>query len=338
MTSVVDAFLARAAAEPIELTIRQLLGTWGYRARTYEIVARIQHDLSAAGLGCTPALNEGDGDSVVRVGIPAAASAGDVPDADGVINAEAEAEGQDTPLVLPPATLLVRHIPSAVCDVVSVRPNENLATAQSRMSAHEFSQLPVLAGPRDLKGAVSWRSIAQTRLSKSQITLEDVTRSAQVVSVDDELLGRIGIIYDADFVFVKGDDDRICGIVTTADLTEAFRDLTTPFFQLGEIERRLRRCIDRVFNPDELRAATGSKKLKSADGMDFGQYVRLLGDEARWRRMGWHEVDCTTFIAYLDAAREVRNRVMHFGEELQPADKLKLVQCLNFMRALDPFP
>jgi CBS domain-containing protein len=337
MTSVVDAFLARATAEPVELTIRDLLAIWGYKARTYESVARIQHDLAAAGLRCSPALDEGDGGSVVRVG-PAAASAGDVPDADGMTDAaEAEAEDQDTTLVLPPAALLVRHIPSAVCDVVSVRPNESLATAQARMSAHEFSQLPILAGPRDLKGAVSWRSIAQTRLSKTQITLADVTRNAQVVSVDDELLSRIGIIYDADFVFVKGEDDRICGIVTTADLTAAFRDLTTPFFQLGEIERRLRRCIDRVFSPDELRSATGSKKLKSADGMDFGQYVRLFGDEARWRRMGWH-VDCTTFIEYLDAARIVRNRVMHFGEDLNSEDERKLVQCLNFMRALDPFP
>ena len=336
MTSVVDAFLARATAEPAELTIRDLLAIWGYKARTYESVARIQHDLAAAGARCSPALDEGDGDSVVRVGVPAAAD--DIPNADGMTDAETGAEDRDTPLVLPPATLLVRHIPSAMCDVVSVHPDESLATAQSRMSAHEFSQLPVLAGPRDLKGAVSWRSIAQTRLSKTQITLADVTRNAQVVSVDDELLSQIGIIYDADFVFVKGEDDRICGIITTADLTAAFRDLTTPFFQLGEIERRLRRCIDRVFNPDELRSATGSKKLNSANGMDFGQYVRLLGDEARWRRMGWHGVDCTTFIEYLDAARVVRNRVMHFGEDLKPTDKLKLVQCLNFMRALDPFP
>ena len=92
------------------------------------------------------------------------------------------------------------------------------------------------------------------------------------------------------------------------------------------------------FSQDDLRAATGSKKLESADDMTFGQYARLLGDEGRWQRMGWAWADCTTFIGYLDAARVVRNRVMHFGEELKPADKLKLVQCLNFMRALDPFP
>ena len=47
---------------------------------------------------------------------------------------------------------------------------------------------------------------------------------------------------------------------------------------------------------------------------------------------------CTTFIDYLDAARVVRNRVMHFDEDLKPAEKLKLGQCLNFIRALDPFP
>ena len=59
MTSAVDAFLARAAAEPVELTIRDLLAIWGYKARTYESVARIQHDLAAAGVRCSPALDEG---------------------------------------------------------------------------------------------------------------------------------------------------------------------------------------------------------------------------------------------------------------------------------------
>jgi hypothetical protein len=44
------------------------------------------------------------------------------------------------------------------------------------------------------------------------------------------------------------------------------------------------------------------------------------------------------FIGYLDAARLVRNRVMHFGEELNAEDKGKLDQCLRFMRALDPLP
>jgi CBS domain-containing protein len=335
MIARVDDFLAKAVAEPVGLKIRDLLGIWGQKARTYESVARIERDLSAAGLKCTPALGDGDSDSVVTVGVPAPSQDDDVSGADEISDADDEG---DESLKLPAAALLVRHIPSAACDIVSVHPDESLATAQARMSARDFSQLPVLAGPRDLKGAVSWRSIAQARLHKAQITLADAVRSAQVVSAGDELFSQIDIIYRADFVFVKDEDDRICGIITTADLTAQFHELTTPFFQLGEIERRLRRCINRHFGPEELRTATGRKKLNSADDMDFGQYVRLLNDEGRWQRMGWHEVDCTTFIAYLDTARGVRNRVMHFGEELGPADKDKLAHCLNFMRALDPLP
>jgi CBS domain-containing protein len=332
MSVKVDDFLAKAVAEPVELTVGELLAIWGYRARTFESVARIQHDLSASGLECEPALGDGASGSLVRVGVPGAASADDTAATDG------DAEEPDEPLVLPPAALLVKQIPSAVRDVVCVHPDQNLAAAQSLMSANDFSQLPVMTGPRDLRGAVSWRSIAQAKRHKAQITLADATKKASIVSAGDELLSQIDAIYKADFVFVRDEDDRICGIVTTADLTDQFRDLTTPFFQLGEIERRLRRCITRAFSTDDLRAATGNNKVGSADDLTFGQYVRLLSDESRWQRMGWEWADCKTFIGYLDAARVVRNRVMHFGEELRQEDKDKLIHCLNFMRALDTLP
>ena len=71
------------------------------------------------------------------------------------------------------------------------------------MSAHDFSQLPVLAGPRDLKGAVNWRSHRPGQAHKAQITLADATRSASIVSADDELLSQIDAIYKANFVFVQ---------------------------------------------------------------------------------------------------------------------------------------
>jgi CBS domain-containing protein len=338
MTVRVDDFLAKAGAQPVELAIRDLLAIWGYRARTFESVARIQRDLSASGLRCDPALDEGDSDSIVRVGVPQAASADDTAATESGSGSGSDSDSADEPLVLPPAALLVKQIPSAVHDVAFVRPDQSLAEAQSLMSANDFSQLPVLAGPHDLKGAVSWRSIAQAKRHKAQITLADATKHASIVSANDELLSQIDTIYKADFVFVRDGNDRICGIITTSDLTDQFRDLTTPFFQLGEIERRLRRCINRAFGTDELRSATGNRRVISAEDLTFGQYVRLLSDEGRWQCMDWEWADCTMFIAYLDAARVVRNRVMHFGEELSPGDKQTLVRCLNFMRALDPLP
>jgi len=195
-----------------------------------------------------------------------------------------------------------------------------------------------MSGVRDLKGAVSWRSIARARLARSEITLTDaIMRPAPEVRSYEELLGQIGLIYRTDFVFVRDEDDRICGVVTTADLTSQFQDLATPFFQLGEIERRLRRCINRVFSPDELRAVTRRNRLRSAADMTFGQYIQLLNDETRWQRLG-SGFPCGLFIGYLDAARVVRNKVMHFGEELDPEDKDKLKRCLNCVRVLDSLP
>jgi CBS domain-containing protein len=329
----VQEFIERAINAPVELTIRQLLGIWEYKARTYENVARIQRDLSAAGLQCEPDLAAGDGDTLVRVSIPSTPSADDVPVSD-----DEPQEERDEQLQLPPVALLVKHIPSAIGGVTSVRPDESLEKAKALMSAHDYSQLAILSDERDLTGAVSWRSIAIAGLSKSSITLAGATTPLPaVVHANEELLRRIDVIYRDDFVFVRDADHRISGIVTTADLTAQFRDLTTPFFQLGEIEGRLRRCIDRAFSAEDLRAGTGNKKLRSAENMTFGEYIRLLNDKTRWAQMHWG-VDCATFIDYLDAARMVRNKVMHFGEQLKPADEDKLKQCLNFMRALDPFP
>lgn len=217
-----------------------------------------------------------------------------------------------------------------------MRPDESLERAQGLMSARDYSQLAVMSGPRDLDGAVSWRSIAQASLTKPQLTLADATvKLPTVVHANDMLLEQINAIYRRDFVFVRGEDHRITGIVTTADLTEQFRDLTMPFFQLGECEGHLRRCIDRVFTIDEMRAATGNRRLSSADDMTFGEYKRLLDNDERWKRMQWR-VERETFIECLNAARLVRNKVMHFGEELTPSDKSHLLQFYNFMRVLDP--
>jgi hypothetical protein len=158
------------------------------------------------------------------------------------------------------------------------------------------------------------------------------------VGAEEGLLEHVENIYKADFVFVRDNDGRICGIVTTADLSFQFRDLTTPYFQVGEIENRLRICIGRVFTPEELRRVTGNKKLESASDMMFGQYVNLLRDAARWERMHWSGIDHCRFIQCLVDTKDARNKIMHFGEELTHEQRQRLLQCLNYMRAMLPVP
>jgi hypothetical protein len=195
-----------------------------------------------------------------------------------------------------------------------------------------------MTGPRELKGAVSWMTIATARIARSSLTLSDVIEPhPKVVRADNKLLSEINTICSTGFAFVQGADDCFCGIVTAADLAGQFQDLAAPFFQLGEIEGRLRHCIEQAFTIDELRTGTGKKKLGCADDMMFGDYVFLLKADDRWRKLHVG-LDHDMFIAYLDEARVLRNRVMHFGAELKPEDKQKLISVLNFMRNLDARP
>jgi hypothetical protein len=321
-------FLAKALTDPQELKVIDLLGIWGYLARSYEAVSKIRQDLKNAGLGCEPDLGEAGRETVVLVG-----AALGVSQATG----DADRDPGDLPLQLPLNPMLVRDVPSWNWPLVRVPPEFSIGQAQARMVQNDCSLLAVVSGDRDLIGAVSWELIAKARARNVAAGLKDAMLApAPVARCDEGLLESIGMIEKYGFFFVRDTDDRVCGLVTAADLTAAYRRLTTPYFQLGEIERRLRHCIDTHFSTDQMRAAVSKNKnrINSADDMDFGQYKEVLGNNARWEDLGFG-FDQVTIIDQLDEARKVRNKIMHFGKELTPKEQAELERCLRLMRHLD---
>jgi len=340
MTDRVSGFLARAAAEPVELSIRGLLAIWGYRARTPDSTGRIGRDLSDAGLQCVPDLATGEQDATVRVGRPEATGQERPRAEDDSETDESTEADEDPPLQLSHIFPKIGDIPSASAGIIFVRPEDSLPHAQGLMVEWDYSQLAVMTGPYEIVGAVSWRTIATAKLAGPVYALNQVTdQEPTVVRASDRLFDRIGAIYQADFVFVRAGDGRVCGIVTTADLSAQFRDLTTPFFNLGEIEHRLRRCIKkRGFTVAELREATGDKRIKSVASMTFWSYYQLLKNEQIWRKMGF-EVDQELFLGYLGSAHKIRNRIAHYdAKPVSPQDAEQVVKCLKYMRYLDPGP
>jgi len=226
----------------------------------------------------------------------------------------------------------VCDVPSASSGVVSVSPNQTLAEAQYVMLQHDYSQLPVMSGPRTLKGVVSWETIAHASFANPQVALKDaIDPFPKVAYATQDLLDQVTTIYDAGFVFVRAADQAITGIVTTADLAYQFRELATPYFQLGDIEAKLRRCINHAFSLGELRAAVGNPRLESVAKMTFYQYVTVLQDPVRWEQMKWPKVPKNLFLSQLDEVRKIRNRVMHFGVELGQADRATLTSFLKIM-------
>jgi CBS domain-containing protein len=341
MTDRVAEFLAATTAEPVEVTIRGLLAIWGYRTRTLDSVPRIERDLAEAGLRCTPGLGVGGLGTTVHVGVAPAAETTVAGGAEAAVDAadESAAAAESLPPPLPHILPRIGDIPSAIGGVTSVRPDESLQDAQGRMLNKGYSQLPVITGRSELVGAVSWRSIAMAKLAKKNISLADaIDFDPKVVRTTDWLLDKIDVIYDADFVFVQDSAHKICGIVTTADLSARFRDLTSPFFQLGEIEIRLHRCTRDKFSVTDLRKATHKNNINSIDDMTLGNYVFLLKEEEMWRQTEW-EIPQEGFLVDLRKARDIRNRIAHYdARPVSDADRQDVARFLNWMRHLDLGP
>jgi hypothetical protein len=337
MSNQIPDFLARATARPAELTIRELLKIWGARYRDYDTVGRIESDLAAGGLTCEPPLTDGEMTAKVWIGVQKAQVEGS-PSAPGQEAVDEADETSGDEVVLPQFSLRVCDIPSATAGITSVPAEATLEDAQGIMLQRGFSQLAVVTAENSLRGAVSWEYIAQAYVRSSAITLADaIDPFPRVVHASQELFEQLTTIYDAGYVFVRGDDDHICGIVTTADLTDQFRLRTEPFFQLGEIERRLRRGIAQAFSIDDLQSVASRRSpITSVDEMTFYQYVRLLDDDVRWHKLNWR-VARQGFVADLDAVRRIRNPIMHFRTDLltlEQQDQLKSL--LRSMRRLVP--
>jgi CBS-domain-containing membrane protein len=136
---------------------------------------------------------------------------------------------------------------------VSVAPDDTVSEAITVMIKNDFSQLPVMTSERDVKGLFSWKSLG-SRLSLGgtcQFVREAKDRHYEVDD-DASLFGAIDIIVEHECVLVRNSSEKICGIVTTSDLSIQFGQLGEPFLLLGEIENHLRAMVLRKFTKDEL--------------------------------------------------------------------------------------
>jgi CBS domain-containing protein len=329
---------SRKRGNELALTIRELLAHWNALRRGYWIVHQIERDLERHGLTTDPSFTEGWIDNTIRL-VPVNRN-GDT--SAPAIDTESEGGVKIVSRLIPQVSLQVASLPSANLGVTSVTPQDTLERAQSLMMRHDFSQLAVIGGERDLRGAVSWESIAQARIRDRDASLQDAIVPAELVRHNDDLLALIPRVIDAGFVFVQGPDRRINGIVTTADLSNQFATLANPFFMIAEIERRIRRTVESTFTLQDLRdvadPADTDRHVESVDDLTFGEYVRLVENPERWAQLGW-AVDRKVFLDALQAVRKVRNDIMHFSPDPPDDEQMKhLISFRNWLRKLDPLP
>ncbi len=149
------------------------------------------------------------------------------------------------------------------------------------------------------------------------------------MQLEDSIFSAIAYISENDYVLVQAPERTICGIVTATDFSEQFRILGEPFLLVGEIENSIRKLIHGKFTGSELAEVKDpddkERKVEAVSDLTFGEYVRLLENETRWKKIGL-ALDRTEFVKRLIEIRDIRNDVMHFDPEGLADEDLKTLR------------
>lgn len=302
-------FLASVDEDGKSLTVLALLQLWGASTRSQLVTDEIEADLTNYDLVTTP--------NYLKVGVE-----------DTVVlhrrrvqtDDEEEVAARDDSPGLDEVGITLGNIRAARSDVISVSPNSTLDEAITEMYLRDFSQLPVLAGPKSVKGAVTWQSIARARNRSTKASLRDAMVEAREYAYDTELIDVLADLQKFDFVLVKGPQNELQGIVTNADVVEAYGALATPFLLIGELDQILRRVLINHVDIDTVRSICVGDTGRPVDGfgsLTMFHYETVLRDADVWASLRW-PFDQKTLLKNLAELRDVRNDVMHFNRDAVP--------------------
>lgn len=322
--------MLRAAVESAEtgdpktLSVRTLLGYWDAQMRGRRVVDRMLADLDNYSLMTRPDFQTVSLSSEVEMVLQPKLTDETAPDAD-----ESTVDGNELDV-----GLTLGNLPSALEGVTSVNPNDSIEKAMTLMRLSDFSQLPVMTSSRDIRGVVTWKSIAKALAHEPSAKLTDAIEPAPVHAFDQDLVDVLSVLYDHDFMFVRDDKREISGIVTTADVVRLYGETATPFFIIGEIDHLLRNAISDEWTPEQVATICDpddARTITSHDDLTFGDYQRMLEAPDRFDAMGW-PLDRATFINRLNEVREIRNGIAHFDPD--PLDAATVASLKHFLKLL----
>lgn len=305
----------RKGVVPLKESVRALLLWFNAERRGYRVVRRIRGALRRHGIATAPDFEWAYIDGQVSF-------------------IKAPPEGQAVQGVADNSALdptyRISSLPSANRGPIFVAPDALLQQVTTLMMSNDFSQLPVMTGPRDLKGVVSWKTIGtRLALKKPIVTAKDCMDEAKTMSASEPLFSAISLIAAHDYVLVQAQDRTICGIVTASDLNDQFRLLAEPFLLVGEIENGVRRLLHGKFTQAELSGAKvpgdDGRQIDTPADLTFGEYIRLVQVEESWKKLKV-ELDRVTFVAQLNRVRDIRNDVVHFDPDGLDDDDLKFLR------------
>jgi hypothetical protein len=123
------------------------------------------------------------------------------------------------------------------------------------------------------------------------------------------------------------DNQKPVGIITYADTTVFFREISEGLVLVEDMEMSLRYYIEEAFPTDLDRdsaiqnalkhlAKDNDFEAKSFDRLTFGDYVNIITNSKNWSRLEQHLESKDLFRTYMEQVRDIRNQLMHFRGNL----------------------
>lgn len=237
-------------------------------------------------------------------------------------------------------TFRIGSLPAANKQLTAVGQDDPLNKAVTKMLLFDFSQLPIMQGEREVKGAISWKSIGSRYAIEGKCQkVRDCREDAQLIDANGTLFDAIPTIVKHGYVLVRDQQNRkITGIVTASDLSLQFQQLAEPFLLLREIELHIRQLLQGKVSDadiDSLAAPENSlRKPRSISDLTLGGHIRLLQRPEIWAKLLLN-IDQASLTTQLEEVREIRNDVMHFDPDPMTAKQLDVLKnAAKFMQQL----
>ncbi|MCY3690656.1 MAG: CBS domain-containing protein [Chloroflexota bacterium] len=292
---------------PERLTVRDLVGKYGFQRRSSWVTTHIQNLLDELELRAVPDIASGWIDATISIELDSAVS------------------GVSSDSQRPDPIRRIDSLDAAHNNPVCVKSDAKLNVATTLMLLHDYSQLPVMDNLHGMvKGVISWQSIGARFALGSECDyvrqcMEPAERIPNVeISKNAPLMEAIGIIAKQGYVLVRDRESQnvISGIVTATDLSNRFAELAEPFLLMEQIEKHLRNLIHREFTLAVLQESSGDPNIAGSADMTLGGYQRLLERPAHWEELSIAaRIDHKEFVKHLCCVRKIRNSIMHFNTD-----------------------
>ena len=288
------------------MSVRTFLGLFGQERRGFQVVSRIRKELKKHKLATQPDFENENIDNLIKI-VSAQPEQQPAPIVRRTVKASnnpTEPEVLELPTVeeitmTEPRNSVVtirQGIPSAGQAPATVRPQETIKMALSRLMAEKLELLVVQNGDRArVEGIFSYASFTHAHLAgKDPKTVADCT-SHEFTEVNEEkpLIDAVRDIMRLGTVVVRSSHNKLCGVVTARDVAPVFIELAEPFLLLGQIENHLRGLLERAkLKKDQYKALVVESAIdrkagaEGPDDLTLGELIVAFESEAVWDS-GW---------------------------------------------------